>query len=170
MFFSFITNALYDLCISNEQYVERKLWPTKPKGTFYIYKDGRIGTVKLSGIDKKDIKFLIQGIDLSPGKDGDRYMSLRESMDRQGWHLISDTEVCRRAAIGYDYLKDKVVIVIKTCSLNELRTEVRRRGLMDRNGNTVAIALDSGGSFCYCKDGEMIYDTDRHLRSIIFWR
>lgn len=162
-------DRLCDLCIFNEEYLEYKPWDTKPKGTFYIYTDGRIGTVTLSKLGTKDVKFCVQGINLSPGADGGS-IDLRESMNRQGWELVSDTQVSRRAALGYDSIKDRVKIVIKKCDLHDLRNEVRKLGCVDKNGDTVAIALDSGGSFAYVQNGKIVYNSDgRLMRNIIYW-
>lgn len=164
MFFSWDDNTLYDMCVSNEKYLENKGgydWSTKPKGTFYLYKDGRCGVGEMRTMSTiKDLQMLVQGInlaDLSP-----------EAMKRQGWNLISLTEKCRRAAIGYDKKDDKIRIIIKTCNLLELQAECINNGLVS-DGKACAIALDAGGSFAYVRDGKAVYNTERFMRNIIYW-
>lgn len=160
MFFSWTDNSLYDLCISNEKYLEIKTG-TKPKGSFYLYKDGRCGVINLRSIPTKDIQMLVQGINLD--------VVTKDALEAQGWGLISITEKGRRAAIGYDKANDKVKIVIINGNLIELQEECRKQGLI-ADGNVRAIALDAGGSFAYVKDGKVVYSSDgRYMRNIIYW-
>jgi len=164
MFFSWQDNSLYDLCISNEQYLENKAAydnTTKPKGTFYLYKDGRCGVVMLRSIATKDLQMLIQGIDLADLS--------KDALEAQGWGLISVTERCKRAAIGYDSVADKIKVVVVNGSLADLRAECIKAGLV-YNDKAYAIALDAGGSFALTLDGKIVYNSDgRYMRNIIYW-
>ena len=48
MFFDFAKHTLYDLCVSNGVHLEAIRSDNKPKGSFYLYTDGRCGVVKLA--------------------------------------------------------------------------------------------------------------------------
>ena len=160
MFFSWDDNSLYDMCISNETYLENKLTKT-PKGSFYLYKDGRCGVVNLRSIPLKDMQILVQGInlvDISP-----------EAMKAQGWNDPGLSRLCRRAAIGYDQAADKIKIVIVNGTLADLQNACIKVGLVN-NGKACAIGLDAGGSFALTLDGKIVYNSDgRYMRNIIYW-
>ena len=82
------------LCISNERYLENKLTKT-PKGSFYLYKDGRCGVVNLRSIRSKICRCWYKGINLGrrlPRSDERHKGGMRSGLSR----------LCRRAAIGYD--------------------------------------------------------------------
>ena len=160
MFFSWTDNSLYDLCISNERYLEIKAG-TKPKGSFYLYKDGRCGVINLRSIPTKDIQMLVQGINLD--------VLTKEALDTQGWGLISLTERCRRAAIGYDPTADKIKIVIVNGDLVDLQQACIKAGLV-KNGKAYAIGFDAGGSFALTLGNKIKYNSDgRAMRNIIMW-
>lgn len=160
MFFSWQDNSLYDLCISNERYLEIKAG-TKPKGSFYLYKDGRCGVINLRSVPTKDMQILVQGINLD--------VLTKDALEAQGWGLISLTERCRRAAIGYDPTADKIKIVIVNGTLIDLQQACIKAGLVN-NGKACAIGLDAGGSFALVQDGKIVYNSDgRYMRNIIYW-
>ena len=90
-----------------------------------------------------------------------------ESMKAQGWSDPSLARPCRRAGIGYDGEKIKIVIV--NGSLADLQNACIKTGLV-YNGKACAIALDAGGSFALVQDGKIVHNSDgRYMRNIIFW-
>ena len=139
------------------------------KGTFYIYTDGCIGTANWTDVSlAKDVKMLIQGINLNHTANGSK--SLRESMNKEGWNLVSDTQVCNHGGIGYDYKTDTIKVIISKTDLHGLRDAALKEGCVDKEGAPVFIALDAGGSFAYVHDGNIVYKSDgRFMRNIVYW-
>jgi len=144
---------------------EYKTWKGNPKGTFIVYKSGKVevGWKWDSDIIKvlDDIWFCCQGFNLYPPK-----MTVKNGIITEGFTYGTVGYTTNRVSLGYNRDTKKAVIAVRPSS-NAERAVITMGNLGCENA---AICLDSGGSAVLAVDGKKHVSTDgRLLSNIIYW-
>lgn len=120
--------------ILNERHVDPK-WD-KPKGTFIVYKDGKVDASWKTDTEMTklapNIWFACQGFNLFPPG-----MTVKEGIAKEGFNYAEIGYATNRIAMGYD---GKQVVAIARPSTNAERAQESLKNL----GCNVGIGLDSG--------------------------
>ena len=136
---------------------EHRIWKGNPKGTFIVYKDGRVEVGlkydrEMAAIADK-IQFCCQGFNLNP-----------LDIKKEGFNPAEVGRICNSVSIGYNQYTGKVIIAVRQ------GTGAERAGkTMLELGCSKSIRLDSGGSANLFVNGKGIFKTDRTLTNIINW-
>ena len=165
MFFDYATDIIYRLFIQDEKIINPpRSYDLYKKGTLIIYTSGVVETKTIRELSPIGIKLAVQGFNLDYEANGS--MDLISSIRNENWG--SDvSRYCTRPAFGYNYKKNKLIVAIKATDAFGIRSTMRSLGCIDKNGDTVAIAGDSGGSVAEVYDSHVIHGSTRLQRSIL---
>lgn len=133
----------------------------KPKGTFIVYKDGRVEAGQKTDGQlaemRAQVSFCCQGFNLPATGD------INASIKSEGFDPGSVGYRTTRLAIGYNETR-AVILVQKLSDATRVRRAMESVGCGGRS-----ICLDSGGSVNLWVDGAAIFKTNRTLTNIVYW-
>lgn len=168
----FINGSFYDmksmksistLVLDGKVLAEHLLHDNVKRGTFIVWKDGRVSVEMIDFITKspnlKDIKFAIGGFNILPTNK-----TIREQLKLEWFDFNVVGYKTWRTMIGYSKKANKVLIVIAPDTDAE-----QGQALMKKLGCDIGIGLDSGGSTCGRFNEETIRTTPRTIHNIIRW-